>query len=135
MNKETGKIILRISLSLVFLYFGFSQIISPDEWSSLVPEFLAGKIITVNNLVVMNGILEITLGIFLLIGLYTRFSALVLALHLGFITLHLGFNPIGIRDFGLTIATLSIFFNGIDKWTVDYRYSANTNGMEKNHLV
>lgn len=111
--------ILRLSMGLVFLYFGFQQIISPDSWAGYVPSFVSNIIVTTNNVVVMNGILEITLGIFLVLGLYTRFASLILSFHLFLITLSIGFEPTGIRDFGLSLATFVVFLNGADKFCLD----------------
>ena len=121
--------ILRIALSLVFLYFGFQQIISPDDWIGFVPEFATGFGLSANNLVIMNAILEISLGIFLIIGLYTRFSALILSLHLFGIAFSIGLNPLGVRDLGLAVATLVVFINGPDKFTIDAR--VNRKNQEK----
>lgn len=120
-NKDLHKAILRIGLSLVFLAFGFMQVTSPDNWTGFIPEFLVSTILTANNWVMLNGILELVLGVFLLLGIYVRFSSAVLAIHLLFITLSIGFSPIGIRDFGLTIATLVLFFNGADKYCFEKR--------------
>lgn len=122
---EIAKPILRISMSLVFLYFGFQQILSPNAWTGFVPDFvtsLVSPILTANNIVMMNGILEITLGIFLIIGIYTRFSAIILSLHLLGIAASVGFSPIGARDFGLAMATLAAFFNGPDKYCLDMKF-------------
>lgn len=118
-KKQIPQLVLRISMSLVFLYFGFAQISDPDSWTGFVPGFLTNTIITANNIVIFNGILELTLGIFLLIGLYIRFSSMILALHLFFIALSIGFNPLGIRDFGLAMASFAIFLNGPDYYSVD----------------
>jgi uncharacterized membrane protein YphA (DoxX/SURF4 family) len=117
-NSENGKIILRISLALVFLWFGINQVYSQSEWVGFIPDFLS-EIINPNLLVLINGSFEIILGIALITGFYTRLSALLLSLHLFGIALSIGYNPIAIRDLGLALATLSIFFNGTDKWCYD----------------
>lgn len=111
--------VLCIGLGLVFLYFGFQQVYSPDAWAGFIPSFLSQGVMTVNNWVMLNGVLELTLGIFLIIGLYTRFSALILSVHLFFIALSIGFTPIGVRDFGLAVATFVIFLNGAHPYGVD----------------
>ncbi|MFH1802487.1 MAG: DoxX family protein [archaeon] len=121
MENRYAKPLLRIAMSLVFLYFGFQQVYSPDNWISFVPKFLTGAIITANNLVIFNGLLEMSLGIFLLIGIYTRTASLILAAHLFVISLSIGFTPLGVRDFGLSFATLAVFLNGSDKCTLDYK--------------
>lgn len=110
---------LRVTLALVFLYFGFQQIYSPDDWTGFVPAFLTGTVITSANIVIVNGILELTLGTFLLIGLYTRLSALVLSFHLLGITFAIGFTPLGVRDFGLAAATFALFLHGGSLWSID----------------
>lgn len=121
--ERNSKPILRIAMSLVFLYFGFMQASSPLDWAGFVPDFLLGFGLSANNFVMMNSILELTLGTFLLFGLYTRISSFILALHLLGITLSIGFSPIGIRDFGLTIATFVVFLNGVDKLSLDKKIS------------
>ncbi len=117
--KDYSTLILRISLALVFLYFGFSQALTPDNWTGYLPGFMTNTIITPTNIVVMNGIMEIVLGIFLAIGLFTKFASLLLGLHLIGIAATIGFNPLGVRDFGLAAATLSLFFSGAGKWSID----------------
>lgn len=121
-NEDIPKVVLRISMSLVFLYFGFQQVSSPDSWIGFVPQFLTGAILTANNLVVLNGIVELSLGLFLLLGLYTRFSSFILAIHLFGIALSIGISPLGIRDFGLSLATLVIFLNGSDNYSLDKKF-------------
>ncbi|MGV8142054.1 MAG: DoxX family protein [Candidatus Pacearchaeota archaeon] len=123
-SKDLGLVILRVSLALVFLYFGFSQIYAPDKWTGFVPEFMVPQFMTPNNLVILNGLLELILGTFLIIGLYVRISSLILALHLFGITLSIGFTPLGVRDFGLAFATLALYFLGYDKYTLDQRYES-----------
>ncbi len=126
-SKDLACVVLRVSLGLVFLYFSISQLNSPSEWSSFVPGFLTNFGLSANNFVVFNGFIELVFGIFLIIGLYTRFSALVMSLHLFGIAFSIGFNPLGIRDFGLAFSTLALFLFGPDKYTLDYKYSKNTN--------
>ncbi len=121
-SKSFAPVILRISMALVFLYFGFSQTIAPDDWISFVPEFVVPSFMTSNNLVMLNALFEITLGFFMISGLYTRFSSFLLALHLFGITLSIGFNPLGIRDFGLAFATLVVSLNGPDNYCLDNKY-------------
>ena len=125
-SKDLAPLILRISLALVFLYFGISQNLDPGAWSGFVPESMKTSGITANNLVILNGFIEIVLGIFLLIGLYVRFASLVLSIHLFVIAFSIGFSPLGVRDFGLAFATLALFFNGYDKYTLDYKSEKKT---------
>jgi len=126
-SKELAPIILRVSLSLVFLYFSISQLSDPGSWSGFVPNAFVVSGISANNLVIANGFMELVLGLFLLTGLYVRFSSLILAIHLFGIAFSIGFSPLGVRDFGLAFATLALFFWGADKYTLDYKFSKKTN--------
>ena len=117
--EKYSKPTLRIAISLVFLYFGYQQITSPDLWTSFIPSAILALGISAKTLVITNSIVELSLGTLLLLGLYTRVSSLVLSLHLFGIAFSIGFNPLGIRDFGLAFATLVIFLNGVDRLCLD----------------
>ena len=126
-KEDIPKPLLRITLSLVFLYFGYQQVTSPDNWIGFIPEFLTNSFLSPNNFVMFNGIMELSLGIFLIIGLYTRFSSFILSIHLLGIAASIGISPIGIRDFGLTIATFVVFLNGVDNYCLDKKFMKKEN--------
>ena len=117
-NSEYGKIILRISLSLVFLWFGINQIYSPLEWVGFIPNFLS-QIISAKTLIILNGSFEIIFGLMMLTGLYLRIVSLFLSLHLISIALSLGYSALLVRDLGLAFAVLATLFLGPDKWCLD----------------
>lgn len=94
----------------VYLYFGLSQLMDGERWLTVVPEWATLSGLSAGSIVMMNGIFEVVLGSLLALGLWTRPVALVLAIHLFVISLGFGFTPTGIRDFGLSFATLSLFF-------------------------
>ncbi len=119
--KTFSPFILRVGISLVFLWFGSNQIMDPKTWAGFVPDSVVSMShLDVNTLVYLNGIFEITLGSALLLGFFTRLSALLLALHIIDITYIVGFDATGVRDFGLSIATLAVFLNGMDTISLDY---------------
>jgi len=64
----------------------------------------------------------LTFGVLLLLGIYTRIVSFFLAIHLFVISFSLGFNDLGVRDFGLAIATLVVFFNGVDDFCLDKKF-------------
>ena len=121
LNADHGKIILRISLSLVFLWFGINQLISPADWLGFVPAVFLG-VITAKTLIFINASFEIIFGLLLICGLYVRIAALILGLHLLGISFSLGYSALAVRDFGLSLATIAICFFGEDKICVDYLY-------------
>jgi uncharacterized membrane protein YphA (DoxX/SURF4 family) len=69
----------------------------------------------------LNGWLEVILGLLLLLGIWVRPVALVLALNLFSIASTFGLAPTGVRDFGLAITTFSIFLRGSDMWSLGRR--------------
>jgi uncharacterized membrane protein YphA (DoxX/SURF4 family) len=112
--------ILRIGIALVFLWFGSQQIINANMWTNLIPAWITSASgINAIALVHLNGAFEIVFGLCLFLGYFTRVSAFLLALHMLDITFIVGYTSIGIRDFGLSIATISIFLHGIDSWCLD----------------
>lgn len=133
--KQYAPIILRIGISLVFLWFGLTQLINPESFLGYVPDWLSPHSTEMmhehpfqslhnlplnSHIIIMgNGAFETIFGLLLLFGLFTRISALLLAIHLLIITIGLGYNDIAVRDFGLVIATISIFLNGEDEFSLD----------------
>ena len=119
--KKYAPAVLRIGIALVFLWFGTQQIINPDMWVGYIPEWLVGIFsLSALKLVYFNGVFEIFFASALLLGYFTRVSALLLALHMLDITYIVGFDAVGVRDFGLSIATIAIFMFGIDTFSLDY---------------
>ncbi|MEK6897897.1 MAG: DoxX family membrane protein [Nanoarchaeota archaeon] len=126
LSSEYGKVLLRISLSLVFLWFGANQIYSPANWESFVPSFLS-SMIQAKTIIFINGSFEILFGLMMLSGFYLRISAFLLSLHLMGIAISLGYNAIAIRDFGLSLATLSVSIMGSDKFCLDEKFKETRN--------
>jgi uncharacterized membrane protein YphA (DoxX/SURF4 family) len=124
--KNFAPIFLRITMSAVILWFGVSQLADPNSWLGFLPTWTASLPISPVHLVYLNGWFELTFGFALLCGFYTRFVAILLALHLFDIAYIVGYTAIGVRDFGLATATLSIFFYGWDYWSVDRLFETHT---------
>ncbi|MCA9478432.1 MAG: DoxX family membrane protein [Nanoarchaeota archaeon] len=117
--KEWSPVLLRIGLSLVFLWFGASQLMNPNNFVGYLPTFLFASSMA-KAFVLANGIFEIIAGLLLLGGLFTRIVSFLLALHLMVITIELGMGETAVRDFGLSIATLAVCLGGYDSWSIDY---------------
>lgn len=111
-KRETaGLHILRLAMAGVYLFFGFSQLFDGVNWTSLVPMWASNLIHLPPAMIVLaNGLFEVVLGSLLAAGLFVTPIAILLALHLFVIALGFGFNPIGVRDFGLSFATLALGF-------------------------
>src|SRR3989344_1409028 len=116
--QKYAPLVVRIAVSVVFLWFGINQLIQPDMFMGYLPHFLLQSNYA-QAAIYANGIAEVMLGTLLIVGFYTKAAALLLSLHLLSIIVTLGYNDIAVRDFGLMLATFSIFMGGEDKWTLD----------------
>lgn len=124
--KSFAPAVLRIGLALVFLWFGTQQLMNTSMWIKLIPDFVTSMSgLTAETIVRFNGAFEIVFGICLLFGFFTRVVSLLLALHMCHITLVLimgsGIGGISVRDFGLSMASISLFLLGphsvsLDAW-------------------
>lgn len=109
MMPQAGLLVLRLGLSTVFLWFGFSQLFDTIQWVGFVPAWAVELVHLPPAMIVLaNGLLEVVLGALLAMGFFVRYVALALALHLGLITVSLGLTATAVRDFGLTMATLAL---------------------------
>ena len=123
---------LRIGMSLVILWFGVEQLIDVTSWIGYLPEWTATLPISQSTLVYLNGSFEIIFGVFMLLGFYTRISALLLALHLFDIAYIVGYDAIGVRDFGLALSLFAIFLQGSDALCIDRSFSKATASITTN---
>ena len=113
-------VILRIGIAFVFLWFGANQIADTNSWIAYIPSWVTSLSgLSVQTIVYMNAAFEILFGTALLFGFYTRFVAFFLMLHMIDITFTVGFDSIGIRDLGLSVAMIVIWLNGSDFFSLD----------------
>jgi uncharacterized membrane protein YphA (DoxX/SURF4 family) len=115
--------LLRAGITVLFLWFGLSQLTSPSDWVAWVPPWTENFGLSATVVVLLNGLFETVLGALLAIGFYTRLAAFLLALHLLLVAYEIGYNDIGVRDFALAIATLSLAFFKSDQYTIDTKLS------------
>lgn len=115
---QHGRFLLRIGMALVFLWFGISQITNANLFISWLPLW-AQQLSNPTLFVMLNGVFEIIFGLLLITGLFTRISAVILGFHLVGIITSIGYNDVGVRDFGLMLATFSIALMGPDEWSLD----------------
>ena len=105
--QNISEIILRFSLAFLLLYFGFSQIISPESWVVNIELPLPDSINLV-YVVLFNGAVEIFFGILIAGGVWLKFSSILMGLHILSIAISIGFNPTGIRDLALAGAFFAL---------------------------
>lgn len=101
--------ILRIGLALVFVWFGSQQLMDPSGWTRLVPDFVE-SVISKDKFIIANGLFDLIGGILLLLNVWVRWVAVLLAVHLFSIAINFGFSGNGVRDLGLGMASLALSF-------------------------
>jgi uncharacterized membrane protein YphA (DoxX/SURF4 family) len=94
------------------MWFGSSQLLQPDMWTTWVPEWTAVLGLDAARVVFLNGCFELLAGTLLLLGVYTRYVALVLFLHMLLVVYDIGLTAIGVRDFGLAAGFLALALDG-----------------------
>ena len=115
--KKYSTLVLRIGLAAVLFWFSINQLLSPEDWTRLVPGYLS--FIDSTTVVYFNATFELILGITLLVGLFTRVFAFLFGLHLIPIIITLGYGPSATRDFGLMLAAFSLALSGSKYFSID----------------
>ena len=120
--QQYAPFVARLGLGLVFFWFGMIQIFDGQSFLGYLPDF--AKLLPVQPLtfILFNGVFDSLVGVFLIAGFLTRITAAVAILHLMIVIIGLGYNDIAIRDLGLLIVGISIFFHGPDRWSFDTHY-------------
>jgi uncharacterized membrane protein YphA (DoxX/SURF4 family) len=129
--KTYSPILLRISISLVVLWFGLNQIFNRELLIGYLPQFAYNIPIKPLTIILFNGIFETLFGLLLLVGLFTRLSSLLLGIHILSIAFTLGYNDVAIRDFALALAAFAIFLHGKDKWCLDNKLKKKNKNDKK----
>ena len=124
MNTITAKtyapVVLRIGIALVFMWFGYHQLVNQAMWISLIPHWaIAITGMSAGTLVIANGVFEVLMSLLLIFGYRLRTVGILLSLHLLMIICDIGLSAIGVRDAGLLFATIAIALYGADAHSVD----------------
>ena len=107
--KQYAPVILRLGLAFVFAWFGITQLMGPEAWARLIPEWLTNLTgMSAVTFVYLNGGAEILAALLLICNVWTSVVAFLLFLHLVTIVLDVGFNAIGVRDIGLAVSCLAL---------------------------
>ena len=116
-SRSYTTLILRIGLGLTILWFGVNQLMSPQDWVGWVPAWTAALGLAPETVVFLNGLFETIFAALLILGLWVRIAASLLFLHMILIIIDIGFNEIGVRDFGLAAALLALAWSGSGRQT------------------
>ncbi len=129
--KPLAPAIVRIGLGLVFLWFGLTQIFNGQSFLGYLPSFAEQIPLAPLTIILLNGILDTIIGLFYTLGILTRLTAFVAAVHLCIVVIGLGYNDIAVRDLGLMIMSLTVMINGPDHWTFDTHFMGRVKNKVK----
>jgi len=122
-----SKEILRIWISLVYLWFGFSQLFDPVSWIWWLPEWISVFPIDANIFIYANWGFEVILWLLLIFWFQTRIVALLMSIHMLIMVIHVWnqvwYNETFVRDFWILVANVVIFLNGKDSLCLDTKIS------------
>jgi uncharacterized membrane protein YphA (DoxX/SURF4 family) len=125
--------LLRYGMSAVILWFALAQLFNAAEWLAYVPDSITKMTgISAITLVYFNAIFELIFGVLLVFGWQTRIVAFLLAVHLFDIMYVVGYGEIGVRDFGLAVATLVVSMNGADPLCIQKKKKIINNVITEN---
>jgi uncharacterized membrane protein YphA (DoxX/SURF4 family) len=119
-HAKFATLVLRAGLGAVFVWYGIDKTIHPEIWGGWVPAMVKSVLpVSVALFLKAQGVAEITAGVLLLLGKFTRLAALTTALFLASILIFIGPNDVTVRDIGLLGAALSLFLTGSDFFSLD----------------
>ncbi len=113
--RVNAPVFLRVSMGLMYLWFGMSQLLNPELYLGFIPKYASIFPLSAIETVYLNGIFEICLSMILLLGFLVRSVAFSLSVHLYIIGLSVVNGGIMVRDLALATALFVVFLNGSDK--------------------
>ena len=101
--------ILRVGLAITFLWIGILILKDPLAWGGYLAPWAANLLpIPLEQAMIGTAVLDIVIGIFLLIDVWTWLAALVGAIHLVIVLTISGINAITVRDIGLLAGVIAL---------------------------
>lgn len=109
-KKLDPAMILRIGLGGTMVYAGTSIITNAQSWLGFTPQWLL-NILPMDGVtfLMIHGIFELVLGLFLVSGFLLKLSSLIAFFDLLLIIVFAGIDLITFRDFGLLMSALALF--------------------------
>jgi len=112
--------ILRIGTAITFLWIGVLILQQPEAWGGYLQPWVADILpISLKLAMILAGIMDILVGVFLLINVWVWHAAILGALHLLLVLAVSGINAITVRDIGLMGGALAL---ALDTWPKHLRF-------------
>lgn len=101
--------ILRVGMAITFLWIGVLILQSPEAWGGFLKPWAANLLVLpLKQAMIMTAILDIGIGFFLLIDVFTWFVSLLAAVHLASVLTVSGIDAITVRDIGLLAGAVAL---------------------------
>lgn len=111
MSKINKDLVLSLALGFVVIWFGISEITSPEKWGVYVPDFLS-SLGSLKNLVIIHGVVLVLCGIGVIFNFHRRIAAFLIACMIVQIIVTLfigeGLDELVVRDIGLLGLSLAL---------------------------
>lgn len=113
MNKSPYHI-LRVGVAITFIWIGVLIFKNPESWGGMILPWAANLLpVPLKTAMISTAILDIAVGFFLLIDVFTWLAAGLGALHLIIVLATTGISSITVRDIGLLGAAIALM---VQKW-------------------
>lgn len=117
--EDYTSVLLRFGLGSVFLYFGiYEKLYKPDITRQIIDGLNINIPISLGLFIFLFGVLELVVGSFLVLGFYTRITALIASVMILGIILQFGYLNVP-RDPALLAIALSLVITGSKKFSID----------------
>ena len=121
-RKDISLIILRIGLSVIFLYFGILALKDPSGqaaiWLNPKMEAIITSMVSPKTFMLFLGVAQVAVAAGCMLGIYARVASAGAVLLLAGIIVNLGFNDIALRDFAILTGHLFLVINGGGKYVL-----------------
>jgi len=110
-----SNLILRLSLAIVFFWFGIDKFFHPDYWANAwVPQSISSLMANFKirpvDIIYMSGVFEVLVGTSLVTNIFIVFFSLLGLIFVGGIMIFNSFSEVLVRDIGLMGIFLSLIF-------------------------
>ena len=121
-HQDLSFLILRIGLSIIFLYFGILALKDPSGqaaiWLNPKMEAIITSMVSPKTFMLFLGVAQVAVAAGCMLGIYARVASAGAVLLLAGIIVNLGFNDIALRDFAILTGHLFLVINGGGKYVL-----------------
>ncbi|MCH7758887.1 DoxX family membrane protein [Patescibacteria group bacterium] len=112
--------ILRVGLAITFLWIGILVFQEPEAWGLYLQSWAVDFLpISLKQVMISVALLDILVGIFLLINIFTWVAAFFGAVHLIIVLITTGVNGVTVRDIGLLAAVIALM---VFTWPIKFYF-------------